>query len=100
MSSPAPSVSGELPTKAGLLKATIVPGAGRNQLQSVSFGGTFKAEPPGILAKRSQKYAVATGIVADSDVSWLERVPQCRLVLLKLQIAIGPLEAQPIQNGQ
>ena len=51
MSSPAPSVGGELPTKSGLLKATIVPGSGRNQIQSVKFGGTFKAEPSGILAK-------------------------------------------------
>jgi len=58
--SPAPSVSGELPTKSGLLKVTIVPGAGRNQLQSVSFGGTFKAEPPGILAKLEQALAGAS----------------------------------------
>ncbi|HVR82789.1 MAG TPA: hypothetical protein VMU54_00670 [Planctomycetota bacterium] len=60
MPSPAPSVSGELPTKSGLLKVTIVPGAGRNQLQSVSFGGTFKAEPPGILAKLEQALAGAS----------------------------------------
>lgn len=60
MSSPAPSVSGELPTKAGILRATIVPGTGRNQIQSVSFGGTFKAEPPGILAKLEQALAGST----------------------------------------
>ena len=57
MSSPAPSVSGELPTKAGIVRATIVPGAGRNQIQSVSFSGTFKSEPPGILAKLEQALA-------------------------------------------
>ena len=57
MSAPASSVSGELPTKAGIVRATIVPGAGRNQIQSVSFSGTFKAEPPGILAKLEQALA-------------------------------------------
>lgn len=51
MSAPASSVTGELPTKGGIVRATIVPGAGRNQIQSVSFSGTFKSEPPGILAK-------------------------------------------------
>ncbi len=50
MPAPANSVSGELPTKAGLLRATIVPGTGRNQIQSVSFGGTFKAEPGALAA--------------------------------------------------
>jgi hypothetical protein len=60
VSSPAASVSGELPTKAGLLRATIVPGAGRNQIQSVSFGGTFKAEPAGVLAKLEQALAGST----------------------------------------
>ena len=54
------SVTGELPTKAGIVRATIVPGAGRNQLQSVSFSGTFKAEPPGILAKLEQALAGTT----------------------------------------
>ena len=49
MVAPASSVTGELPTKAGILRATLVPGAGRNQIQSVSFSGTFKIEPAGIL---------------------------------------------------
>ncbi len=44
MSAPLPSVTGELPTKSGLLKATIVPGAGKNQIESVKFGGTIKAD--------------------------------------------------------
>jgi hypothetical protein len=44
------SVSGELPTKAGLLRATLVPGAGRKQIQSVTFSGTFKAEAAGLAA--------------------------------------------------
>ena len=60
MPAPASSVTGELPTKAGILKATIVPGAGKNQLQSVSFGGTIKAEPAGILAKLEQSLSGAT----------------------------------------
>lgn len=54
MSSPASSVTGELPTKAGIVRATLVPGAGRNQILTVSFSGTFKSEPPGILAKLEQ----------------------------------------------
>jgi hypothetical protein len=57
--SPAPSVTGELSTKVGILRATIVPGAGRNQIQSVSFSG-IKAEPPGILAKLEQMLGGAT----------------------------------------
>ena len=69
MSSPATSVSGELPTKSGLLKATIVPGAGRNQIQSVTFGGTIKVEPPGILAKLEQ---VLAGVTIDEAPGMIE----------------------------
>lgn len=63
MSSPASSVTGELPTKAGILKATIVPGAGKNQIQTVQFSGTFKAEP-GILAKL--ELALAGGTIDEA----------------------------------
>ena len=69
MSAPLPSVTGELPTKAGLLKATLVPGAGRNQIQSVTFGGTFKAEPPGILARLEQ---VLAGVTIDEAPGKIE----------------------------
>ncbi len=37
------SVSGDLPTADGMLRATIVPGEGRNQIKSVQFSGAFKA---------------------------------------------------------
>ena len=60
MSTPAASVTGELPTKAGMVRATIVPGAARNQIQSVRFTGTFKSEPAGILASLEQALAGAT----------------------------------------
>lgn len=60
MSTSGSGVTGELPTKAGIVRATIVPGAARNQVQSVSFSGTFKSEPPGILAKLEQALAGAT----------------------------------------
>ena len=60
MTSPDPSVSGELSTKAGIVRATIVPGTGRNQIQSVNFSGTFKSEPVGILAKLEQALGGAT----------------------------------------
>ena len=60
MSAPGSSVTGELPTKSGILRASLVPGAGRNQIQSVSFSGTFKAEPAGILAKLEQALSGAT----------------------------------------
>lgn len=53
-------VTGELPTKAGVVRATIVPGAARNQIESVSFSGTFKSEPPGILANLEKSLAGAT----------------------------------------
>ena len=59
MSSPAPSVTGELPTKAGILRATIVPGAGRNQIQSVTFSG-IRAEPAGVLARLEQTLGGST----------------------------------------
>jgi hypothetical protein len=59
VSSPASSVFGDLPTKAGVLRATIVPGTGRNQIQSVSFSG-IKAEPPGILTKLEQTLGGST----------------------------------------
>lgn len=59
MSAPA-SVTGELPTKAGIVRATIVPGSGRNQIQSVSFSGTFKSEPAGILAKLEEALGGST----------------------------------------
>ena len=60
MSAPATSVTGELPTKGGIVRATIVPGAGRNQIQTVSFSGTFKAEPAGVLASLEQALAGGT----------------------------------------
>lgn len=60
MSAPATSVTGELPTKAGILRATIVPGAARNQIQSVRFSGSFKAEPAGILASLEQALSGST----------------------------------------
>jgi hypothetical protein len=60
VTTPASSVTGELPTKAGIVRATIVPGAGKNQIQSVSFSGTFKVEPPGILANLEKALAGGT----------------------------------------
>lgn len=60
MAVPPTSVTGELSTKAGMVRATIVPGLRRNQIQTVSFSGTFKAEPPGILARLEQALAGAT----------------------------------------
>jgi len=60
VAAPASSVTGELPTKAGIVRATIVPGAARNQIQTVSFSGTFKSEPPGILAKLEAALAGGT----------------------------------------
>jgi len=60
LSSSTAGVTGELPTKAGIVRVLLVPGAGRNQIQSVSFSGTFKAEPAGILAKLEQALAGVT----------------------------------------
>ena len=56
---PASSVTGELPTKSGLLKATLTPGTGKNQIQSVKFGGGIKADPSG-LARLEQALAGTT----------------------------------------
>ena len=79
MSSPAPGVTGELTTKAGVVRATIVPGTGRNQIQSVSFSGTFKSEPVGILAKLEQDL---------SDVGEVEARP--RMEGNQMFIIFGP----------
>ena len=60
MSGPASSVTGELTTRAGIVRATLVPGARRNQISSVTFSGTFKSEPAGILARLEQALGGAT----------------------------------------
>jgi hypothetical protein len=64
VTTPASSVTGELPTSAGIVRATIVPGTGKNQIQSVSFSGTFKVEPAGILA--SLEKALAGGTIDEA----------------------------------
>ena len=58
--SPSPSVTGDLPVKGGMLRATIVPGAGRNLIESVKFSGIFKAESAATLAKFEQSLAGVT----------------------------------------
>ena len=47
-------VSGDLPVKGGVLKVAIVPGDGKNQIQSVRFSGPIRDEPAGAL-ERLQK---------------------------------------------
>jgi len=53
-------VSGDLPVKGGMLKALIVPGAGRNQIQSARFTGPFKDEPAGTLERLQASLADST----------------------------------------
>jgi hypothetical protein len=45
------SVSGELPIAGGILRATIVPGEGRNQIKTVQFAGALQASSPDALRK-------------------------------------------------
>ena len=52
-------VTGDLPVKGGVLRVAIVPGAGRNQIQSVRFSGPFQAEPAGALERLHQALAGA-----------------------------------------
>lgn len=52
MPAPSEGVTGELTTRGGpVLRATIVPGQGRNKIQSVRFEGAVRDEPAGALAK-------------------------------------------------
>ncbi len=60
MSSSAAGVTGELPTKAGIVRVLLVPGSGKNQIESARFTGTFKAEPAGILASLEKALAGVT----------------------------------------
>ena len=62
-------VTGELPTAAGMLRATVVPGEGRNQIASVVFSGTFKTEPEGILGRLEQSLA---GVTIDESPGRIE----------------------------
>lgn len=53
-------VTGDLPIPGGILRATIVPGDGRNQIQSARFAGPFRDEPPGMLERLQQELAGST----------------------------------------
>ena len=53
-------VTGDLPIQGGILRATIVPGDGRNQIQSARFAGPFRDEPPGMLALLQESLAGST----------------------------------------
>jgi hypothetical protein len=53
-------VTGDLPVKGGVLKVTIVPGAGRNQIQTVRFSGPFRDEPAGSHERLEKSLSGAT----------------------------------------
>ena len=53
-------VTGDLPVKGGVLRATILPGGGRNQIQTVRFAGPFRDEPAGTQQRLEQALAGAT----------------------------------------
>lgn len=53
-------VTGDLPVKGGVLRVAIVPGGGRNQIESVKFSGPFKDEPQGTLARLHAALAGST----------------------------------------
>lgn len=53
-------VTGDLPVKGGVLRAAIVPGDGRNQIQSVRFTGPFRDEPAGTSELLHQALAGST----------------------------------------
>lgn len=64
------SVSGELPTSGGVVRATIVPGSGLNQIGSVQFSGTFQAASADALRKlegmlAGKKIDDAPGLIED-----------------------------------
>ena len=53
-------VTGDLPVKGGMLRAAIVPGDGRNQIQTARFTGPFRDEPAGTLARFQDSLAGTT----------------------------------------
>ncbi len=53
-------VTGDLPIKGGLLRVAIVPGDGRNQIQSARFTGPFRDEPAGTLERFQESLAGST----------------------------------------
>ena len=53
-------VTGDLPVKGGVLRAAIVPGDGKNQIQSVRFSGPFRDEPAGAGKLLEQSLSAST----------------------------------------
>ena len=53
-------VTGELPVKGGMLRVVIVPGDGRNRIQSALFTGPFPDEPAGTLARLQETLSGTT----------------------------------------
>mgnify|MGYP001616569689 CR=1 FL=1 len=57
---PPDGVTGALPTPGGMLRVTIFPGAGRNQIASVCFTGSFRSEPEGVQGRLEESLAGTT----------------------------------------
>ena len=53
-------VTGDLPVRGGMLRALIVPGPGRNQIESARFTGPFRDEPAGTLERLHAALAGST----------------------------------------
>jgi hypothetical protein len=53
-------ITGDLPLKGGVLRAAIIPGGVRNQIQGVRFAGPFRDEPAGTQQRLEQALAGAT----------------------------------------
>ncbi len=62
-------VTGDLPVKGGILRAALVPGTGRNQIQTVRFSGPFRDEPDGT---RSRLEAALAGASIDEVPARIE----------------------------
>ena len=54
------SVSGDLPTAGGMVRATIVPGEGRNQIKAVQFSGAIQVASPEALPRLQASLAGKT----------------------------------------
>ncbi len=63
-------VTGDLPIPGGLLRASIVAGDGRNQIQSARFTGPFRDDPPGTLERLQ---ASLSGSTIDEAPTKIER---------------------------
>ncbi len=70
MDEPSEGVWGEIQTRGGTVRATILPGESRSRIRSVRFSGTFRSEPESFVRELE---AVLAGSSIDEAPRRIER---------------------------